>query len=65
LAGWAETNYGEEFKEEDLITNKITLSATGNRSYYAHYKKENVREVASNADYFIFNETTSTISINE
>jgi hypothetical protein len=37
LIGWAETNYGDNAINEDLITSTTIQYATGSRKYYAHF----------------------------
>lgn len=65
LIGWAETNYGDDATDKDLITSTETQYATGGRKYYAHFAKQDVRTIGSNAEYFNFDSSTKTISIKE
>ena len=65
LIGWAETNYGDNTNENNLITSKETLYAKGNKKFYAHFKQQDVRETSSDIHLFSFNNSTKTISIKE
>jgi hypothetical protein len=61
--GWNEVNYGDNPQNVKFIDPEEELTIIGNKSYYAHYKKENARTNASNSKYFIFDKANGAISI--
>ena len=63
--GWAETNYGDDTTAKDLITSTQSLTTTGNKKYYAHFKKQDVREQSTDISYFNFDTKDQAISIKE
>lgn len=65
LIGWAETNYGDDAIDKDLVTSSEIQTTTGGRKYYAHFAKQDIRENSSNIECFDFNASTKTISIKD